>query len=82
MIEIMSELIQLLQPESSIGQFDDTKFIEAMIQIIIFTSVNQSFLQTDVDFDRQFRICIEVYMSKVRSIEKLLDILDKTMLFI
>ena len=41
--------------------------------------MNQSSLTTDVDFDRQLRICIEVYMSKIRSIDKLLDIMDKTM---
>ncbi len=34
---------------------------------------------TDIDLDKQLRICIEVYMSKIRSIDKLLDILDKTM---
>jgi len=41
MVEIMTELMQLLQPDSNIRQFDDAKFIDAIIQIIIFTSVNQ-----------------------------------------
>ena len=52
MIETMSELMQLLQPDSSIRQFDDAKFIEAIIQIITFTSVNQECLTGKVDFDR------------------------------
>lgn len=52
MIETMSELMQLLQPDSSIRQFDDAKFIEAIIQIIAFTSVNQEVLTGKVDFDR------------------------------
>jgi hypothetical protein len=52
MIETMSELMQLLQPDSNIRQFDDGKFIEAIIQIITFTSVNQECLTSKVDFDR------------------------------
>ena len=52
MIETMSELMQLRQPDSSIRQFDDAKFIEAIIQIITFTSVNQECLTGKVDFDR------------------------------
>ena len=79
MIETMSELMQLLQPDSNIRQFDDAKFIEAIIQIITFTSVNQECLTGKVDFDRQFRICVEIYMSKICTIDKLLEILDKTM---
>ena len=53
MIETMSELMQLLQPDSNIRrQFDDAKFIEAIIQIITFTSMNQECLAGKVDFDR------------------------------
>jgi hypothetical protein len=52
MIETMSELMQLMQPDSNIRQFDDAKFIEAIIQIITFTSANQECLTGKVDFDR------------------------------
>jgi hypothetical protein len=52
MIETMSELMQLLQPDSKIRQFDDAKFMEAIIQIITFTSANQECLTGKVDFDR------------------------------
>jgi hypothetical protein len=37
MIEIMSELIQLLSPDTNIRQFDDLRFIETLYQILHFT---------------------------------------------
>jgi hypothetical protein len=80
MIEIMSELIHLIPLESSsLRQFDDGRFIDSIIQLITFISANQlSSLTTTADYDRQIRICLEIYMSKLRNMEQLLDILDKT----
>lgn len=66
MIDVMSELMQLLSPDTSIRQFDDLRFIESLYQILHYTFALHRH-QTAVPelIERQLRICIEIYLSKI-----------------
>jgi len=41
MIEVMSDMMQLLSPESNIRQFDDLRFIETLNHLINFMYIHQ-----------------------------------------
>ena len=41
MIEVMSDMMQLLSPESNIRQFDDLRFIETLNLLINFMYIHQ-----------------------------------------
>jgi hypothetical protein len=66
MIMVMSDLMQLLSPETNIRQFDDLRFIETLYQLINFTFLHHRYSPALPNIiERELRICIEIFMSKI-----------------
>lgn len=65
MIEVMSDLMQLLSSDSNIRLFDDLRFIDTLNQLINFMYLHQGTSQIPLVVERELRICIEIYMSKL-----------------
>jgi hypothetical protein len=64
----------------NIRQFDDLRYIEAVSQIINYTSHVIGVDQLDQDeLEKKLRICIEIYLSKIEKVEQLISVIDNLM---
>lgn len=76
----MTDCMQFLTPEMNLRQFDDFRFVEAIFHIINFSSRIPSLDRVLLSgLEKQLRICIEIYLSKIRDPEQLLSLLDYLM---
>jgi hypothetical protein len=80
LIDVMSDVLLFLQPELNIRQYDDYRFIEAIFQLINYSAhVRAMDSQLQMDLEKNMRICIEIYLSKIRELDHLISILDYLM---
>lgn len=71
LMDVMSDCMFYLSPEMNLRQFNDLGFIEALMSLINFCShLNKGIDKLlQADLERQMRICMEIYLSKITDVE-------------
>ena len=64
----------------NIRQFDDLRYVEAIFHIINYAShVPDIEPELQVELERNLRICVEIYLSKIKDVSYLISVLDLLM---